>query len=198
MIGHGSNDQMKLRHIEIQFVVVPVDFKKKFQPECNCAFDSDIALIKTKKTIPVHSLDNIPTLNRYAIKPFKKVKLFSWGQIEDGTYAVRLREATFKIVSNLVAFTRNTRNIYSYANQIALPGDSGSPLTSMDRKKLYGVHVGKMGDLSVSVSTEYYANWILYVMYEYKELFKGRRERIIRCCKEMNETVYHMRRISRT
>lgn len=126
----------------------------------------DLAVIRTENMLPVPSLDNIPTLNRYRVKSFKKAKLFGWGQIEDGKYARNLREATFIILSGFATFSKGSQNIYGYGlqGQKTLPGDSGSPLISLDQKKLYGIHVGQMGDVAVSVSMSFYSNWILYVM----------------------------------
>lgn len=197
MIGHGSKRAGKMRHYPVDFAFIPNRFKEKFDKSCVCSFQYDLAVVRIIQAVAVNSLDALPTLNRHPLKPFLRTYLYGWGMTEDDTYADELRRAKFLITSSISGWpTERKELMYSYDIEMSGEvGDSGGPWMSLDNSRLYGIHVGQTPPYGVAVKISYYANWILYVMYEYRDLLPNRlpSDRIIRCCGQINETVYHAR-----
>lgn len=196
-IGHGSKKFSKLKHYPIDFVFIPEMFEKQFDKSCVCSFQHDIAVIKTVDVMQVHSLDTLPTLNRQNLKPFSKTYLYGWGQTEDGTYADELRHTKLLLLSSMPSwYTRGEQLLNGYDSEAeGNVGDSGGPWLSLDNSRIYGIHVGQTGLYGVAVKIAYYANWIFYMMYEYRDLLPTKlpSDRIIRTSQNLNETVYQTR-----
>lgn len=186
-----------MRHYTVDFAFIPRRFKKKFNRHCVCSFQFDIAVIKTVEIIPVRSLDRLPAVNREPLKAFHRTQLYGWGRTEDGTYADHMRRAKLLIVSTIPNWpTQREQLLFSYNTTSAgAVGDSGGPWMSLDNTRIYGIHVGQTNPYGVAIKISYYANWIFYVMYEYRDLLPETlpRDRIIRCCGHFNATVYHTR-----
>uniref|UniRef100_A0A336LXN4 CSON007041 protein n=1 Tax=Culicoides sonorensis TaxID=179676 RepID=A0A336LXN4_CULSO len=191
-VGVGSICRSKMLHYEIEVVFIHKDYN-----QVCCLFENDIALVRTKKIISFINSDKLPTLNRYKLAPLSKAIVFGWGKTESGHYSNTLK--TTKLIffsSSSVSTCRGKALICGYAmqNTSLLEGDSGSPVLSLNRRSLYGIHIGRSGDYTIITSIPQFYNWIMYTMYEYKELLpkKMPSNKVIRCCDTINSTVYQM------
>lgn len=154
-------------------------------------------MIKTVQGIKVNSLDRLPTLNRQNLKPFHRTYLYGWGLTEDGTYAEVLRHTKLIMRSTISSLVKkHDELLYSFQqNATGQVGDSGSPWMSLDNSRIYGIHVGQNNPFGVAVKIAFYANWIFYVMYEYRDLIPATlpSNRVIRVAQNINEAVYQTR-----
>lgn len=186
-----------MKHYSIDFVFVPKRFKSAFNRSCLCSFNYDIAVIKTIEVIPVHSLEALPTLIRHQLKSFHKFYTYGWGQTEAQVYPDKLHSAQIYVI-NVHQFypSYGTRLMFSSGGNISgQVGDSGGPWMSLDNTRIYGIYVGQTPPIGVAVKMSYFADWIFYVMYEYRDLLPSTslpRNRVIRCCDKINKMPYQL------
>lgn len=190
-VGIGSICRSKMRHYEIDAVVIPKNYDHD-----SGIFQEDIALVRTKKTITIVNLDKLPTLNRYELPAFSKGWIYGWGKTETGHYSNILKKAKVMFFSSSsISVCRDKPLICGYAfGNSPLEGDSGSPVLSLNKGSLYGIHIGRAGDYTIITSAAHYYDWIMYVMYEYKDILPKKMfaNRTVYCCDNMNWTVYQM------
>lgn len=138
----------KMLHYEIEAVFIHKDYN-----HVCCLFESDIAVVRTKKVIGFVNADTLPTLNRYELNPLSKGIVFGWGKTETGAYSNQLKKTKVIFFSSSgVATCRDKPLIcaYSLQNTSLLEGDSGSPVLSLNRRSLYGIHIGHPAIIQLS------------------------------------------------
>lgn len=191
-MGVGSVCRSKMLHYDVEAVFIHKDYN-----HVCCLFEYDIAVVRTKKVISFVNADKLPTLNRYELNPLSKGIVFGWGKTESGEYSNVLKKTRLIFFSSFsIPMCRDKPLICAYAlqNTSLLEGDSGSPVLSLSRRSLYGIHIGRAGDYIIITSIQHFYNWITYVMYEYRELLPKNLppNKVVRCCDTMNSTVYQM------
>lgn len=197
-VGVGSICRSKMRHFEIEVVFIHRDYN-----QVCCIFENDLAVVRTKKAIGFLNADKFPTMNKYTLPPLSKGLVFGWGKTETGKYSNVLKKTKLIFFSSSSVSTCRDKPLicgYALQNTSLSEGDSGSPVLSLNKRSLYGIHIGRAGDYTIITSIPHFYNWITYVMYEYKELLPKTLppNKVTRCCNPTNHdnsSVYQMNMI---